>query len=127
MNIGDFVQLGDVVRLRTGGPEMVVESMNPTDKAVTCIWFRVDNGARYGELARSTLGVATLDLVRHDSRPGQAPRAAEGRLPPNLLENIAVEFAERGCFSTPYQLTRSDFTTISARTTELLAAKQVTP
>ena len=32
-------EVGDVVQLNSGGPEMTVEHVNATDAKVTCTWF----------------------------------------------------------------------------------------
>ena len=34
------IKIGDVVRLKSGGPKMTVQWLYPTDEAVRCSWFK---------------------------------------------------------------------------------------
>lgn len=57
------IKVGDVVRLRSGGPEMTVQAKAESAKveAVACVWFPQTNSC---EPMRHNFSVDTLEKVR---------------------------------------------------------------
>lgn len=57
------LKVGDVVRLKSGGPKMTVSSTMPTVSAtITCIWF-VGNGEVWGNIQTGYFEPASLRKV----------------------------------------------------------------
>jgi len=52
--------VGDVVRLKSGGPEMTVKNITP-EGFVSCIWFDPD-----GQYDQTTMPASCLELVRKE-------------------------------------------------------------
>jgi len=44
------MNIGDVVRLKSGGPKMTVESFRSSDKQVICVWFVGEYDKAYSRL-----------------------------------------------------------------------------
>jgi len=62
----DF-KIGNVVRLKTGGPCMTVESLSDSLKdRVSCVWFKNHASEKdpiWGEVTRARFEVQSLELV----------------------------------------------------------------
>jgi uncharacterized protein YodC (DUF2158 family) len=63
---------GDVVRLRSGGPNMTVEQvgeqhMLPGKTVAFCVWFEVV--AKQRVVKRNTFSLSVLEAVNHDAEP----------------------------------------------------------
>jgi uncharacterized protein YodC (DUF2158 family) len=77
--------IGDVVRLKSGGPAMTVESINENDKRVTCVWYcdhaagpGVDhNGVKRGAFSPSVLSNSQADPYGSWSRLPLAPTTGD--------------------------------------------------
>ncbi|WP_372402914.1 YodC family protein [Alcaligenes faecalis] len=55
-------RIGDVVQLRSGGPEMTVIDMNQKGENVKCVWFMIDNRSRTQSFpAASLMAVETVN------------------------------------------------------------------
>lgn len=54
--------IGDVVRLKSGGPAMTVEAVAPSGGGLVCVWFNKD-GMKF-ETQSSVFPVETLDAAK---------------------------------------------------------------
>jgi uncharacterized protein YodC (DUF2158 family) len=51
------LKVGDVVQLKSGGPEMTVEEIKPSNN-VSCVWFQTP------DFIRRTFSIAVLKKIR---------------------------------------------------------------
>jgi uncharacterized protein YodC (DUF2158 family) len=64
-----MLTIGNIVRLKSGGPKMTVDRAERTD-VVECVWFNpIHDGKEWIERCRGTFSVCTVELVSDASQP----------------------------------------------------------
>lgn len=77
--MGTRVRVGDIVRLRSGGPDMTVDALRAPD-LVECVWF--DGGQRQTALFHAqTLIAVSSTLTEEEARAHREAARAKGRDP----------------------------------------------
>jgi uncharacterized protein YodC (DUF2158 family) len=63
-----MISAGDTVKLNSGDPEMVVETMrdDSPESPVGCAWLRIRPGMVYASIERDTFKMAMLTLVTRE-------------------------------------------------------------
>lgn len=85
--------VGDVVRLKSGGPWMTVTAVNAGTSATTCVWFLPINGSAPDFLYASAIGTAMFAEAMLEVRPVEPAPAPEVRASEARTSSIAAEMS----------------------------------